>query len=154
LHASAQTPSEALLVLAKSDLSLAIVDPVSLRVVGRVPSGPDPHEVIASADGRLAYISNYGGSDSDLNTISVVDLVAQKALPAIDLGALHSAHGLAFAGGKLYFTVETNKALGRYDPLTWKSGLGPGHWPGPYAHGLGVRELGQARHLQCQLRHH
>ena len=120
LHASAQTPSEALLVLAKSDLSLAIVDPVSLRVVGRVPSGPDPHEVIASADGRLAYISNYGGSDSDLNTISVVDLVSQKALPAIDLGALHSAHGLAFAGGKLYFTVETNKAIGRYDPLTGK----------------------------------
>ena len=120
LHASAQTPSETLLVLSKSDLSLAIVDPVSLRVVGRAPSGPDPHEVIASADGRLAYISNYGGSDSDLNTISVVDLVSQKALPAIDLGALHSAHGLAFAGGKLYFTVETNKALGRYDPATQK----------------------------------
>ncbi len=120
MHASAQTPSEALLVLAKSDLSLAIVDPVSLRVVGRVPSGPDPHEVIASDDGRLAYISNYGGPDSDLNTISVVDLVSQKALPAIDLGALHSAHGLAFAGGKLYFTVETNKALARYDPDTRK----------------------------------
>jgi len=120
LHASAQTPSEALLVLAKSDESLAIVDPVSLRVVGRVPSGPDPHEVIASADGRLAYISNYGGSDSDLNTLSVVDLVSQQALPAIELGALRSAHGLAFAGGKLYFTVETNKAIGRYDPATGK----------------------------------
>ena len=120
LHASAQTPSEALLVLAKSDESLAIVDPVSLRVVGRVPSGPDPHEVIASADGRLAYISNYGGSDSDLNTLSVVDLVSQQALPAIELGALRSAHGLTFAGGKLYFTVETNKAIGRYDPATGK----------------------------------
>jgi len=128
LHAPAQTPSEALLVLAKSDETLAIVDPVSLQVVGRVPSGPDPHEVIASADGRLAYISNYGGSDSDLNTISVVDLVAQKVLPAINLGALHSAHGLAFAGGKLYFTVETNKAIGRYDPATkevdWVMGTG------------------------------
>jgi DNA-binding beta-propeller fold protein YncE len=120
LHVFAQTPSEALLVLAKSDESLAIVDPVSLRVVGRAPSGPDPHEVIASADGRLAYISNYGGSDSDLNTISVVDLVSKKAMPAIDLAALHSAHGLAFAGGKLYFTVETNKAIGRYDPVAGK----------------------------------
>ena len=127
-HASAQTPSEALLVLAKSDLSLAIVDPVSLRVVGRVPSGPDPHEVIASDDGRLAYISNYGGSDSNLNTVTVVDLVSQKSLPPINLGALHSAHGLAFAGGKLYFTVETNKAIGRYDPATkmvdWVMGTG------------------------------
>jgi len=127
-QAAAQTPSEALLVLAKSDESLAIVDPASLRVVGRVPAGPDPHEVIASADGTLAYISNYGGSDSDLDTITVVDLVGQKPLPAIHLAALHSAHGLAFAGGKLYFTAETNKAIGRYDPVAgrvdWVLGTG------------------------------
>jgi YVTN family beta-propeller protein len=116
--AYAQSPSPALLVLEKSDNSLAIVDPGSLQIVARVPAGPDPHEIEASPDGKLAYISNYGGSDSTLNTISVVDLVARKALPPINLGALHSAHGLAIAGGKLYFTVETNKAIGRYDPAT------------------------------------
>jgi len=66
------TPSPALLVLSKGDLSLAIVDPATLRVVGRVPSGPDPHEVIASADGKIAYISNYGGGA--YNTITVADI--------------------------------------------------------------------------------
>jgi YVTN family beta-propeller protein len=116
--AAAQTPSPALLVLEKADSSLAIVDPASLQVVARVPAGPDPHEIVASPDGKLAYISNYGGSDSALNTITVIDLAARKALPPIDLGALRSAHGLTFAGGKLYFTVETNKAIGRYDPGT------------------------------------
>jgi YVTN family beta-propeller protein len=116
--AGAQTPSPALLVLEKADASLAIVDPSSLQVVARVPAGPDPHEIVASPDGKLAYISNYGGSDSTLNTITVVDLAARKALAPINLGALHSAHGLTFAGGKLYFTVETNKAIGRYDPAT------------------------------------
>jgi YVTN family beta-propeller protein len=124
----AQTPSPALLVLEKSDNSLAIVNPETLKIIARVPAGPDPHEIVASPDGKLAYISNYGGSDSTLNTISVVDLVAQKALPAINLGALHSAHGLEFAGGKLYFTVETNKAIGRIDPATqtveWVLGTG------------------------------
>ncbi len=93
-----------------------------------MPSGPDPHEIIASDDGKLAYISNYGGLDSALNTISVVDLMARKALPAIDLGALRSTHGLDFAGGKLYFTAETNKIIGRYDPATqrvdWVLGTG------------------------------
>lgn len=113
---AAQTPSPALLVLEKSDNSLAIVDPANLEIVARVPAGPDPHEIVASPDGKLAYISNYGGSDSTLNTITVIDLSARKALPPINLGALHSAHGLAFAGGKLYFTAETNKAIGRYDP--------------------------------------
>jgi len=124
----AQTPSPALLVLEKSDNMLAIVDPGSLKIVARVPAGPDPHEVESSSDGRLAYISNYGGSDSTLHTISVVDLLAQKALPAIDLGAVRSTHGLAFAGGKLYFTAETNKVAGRYDPgsqtIDWLIGTG------------------------------
>jgi YVTN family beta-propeller protein len=126
--AGAQTPPAVLLVLEKSDNTLAIVDPATLKIVGRVPAGPDPHEVEASPDGKLAYISNYGGSDSSLHTISVVDLNTQKALPPIDLGALHSPHGLAFAGGKLYFTAETNKVVGRYDPtaqsIEWLIGTG------------------------------
>ena len=115
---AAQTPSSALLVLEKSDNMLAIVDPANLQIVARVPAGQDPHEIVASPDGNLAYISNYGGSDSTLNTISVIDVAARKALPAINLGALRSAHGLAFAGGKVYFTAETNKIVGRYDPAT------------------------------------
>src|SRR5437660_10675182 len=126
--AAAQTPSPALLVLEKSDNSLAIVDPANLQIVARVPAGPDQHEIVASPDGKLAYISNYGGSDSALNTISVIDLATRKALSPINLGALRSAHGLAFAGGKLYFTAETNKAVGRYDPATqsvdWVLGTG------------------------------
>ncbi len=118
--AVAQTPSPALLILEKSDDTVAVVDPTSLKIVARVPVGEDPHEIVTSPDGKVAYISNYGGNDSNLNTISVVDLAAQKPLPAISLGALHSAHGLDFAGGKLYFTAETNKAFGRYDPATQK----------------------------------
>jgi YVTN family beta-propeller protein len=126
--AFAQAPAATLLVLAKSDNTVAIVDPTTLQVLARVAAGPDPHEIIASDDGTLAFISNYGGLDSALNTISVVDLVARNALPPIDLGALRSTHGLAFAGGKLYFTAETNKAIGRYDPATqrvdWILGTG------------------------------
>jgi YVTN family beta-propeller protein len=125
---ASKTPSPALLVLEKSDSSLAIVDPASLKIVARVPAGPDPHEIVASPDGKLAYISNYGGLDSAISSISVVDLVAEKPLAPISLGALRSAHGLDFAGGKLYFTVETNKAFGRYDPETrkvdWVMGTG------------------------------
>jgi len=116
--ATAQAPSPSLLVLEKGENMLAIVDPESLQIVARVPAGPDPHEIVSSGDGKFAYISNYGGSDSALNTISVVDLVARKALPPVNLGALRSTHGLDFRGGKLYFTAETNKVVGRYDPAT------------------------------------
>ncbi|MGO8674912.1 MAG: YncE family protein [Limisphaerales bacterium] len=119
---AANTPSPALLVLNKGNNSLAIVDPAAMKVVARVPAGQDPHEVVAS--GGLAFISNYGGN----NTLSVVDLEAQKPLSPVNLGALRSPHGLAVAEGKVYFTAEANKIIGRYDPaaqrIDWLLGLG------------------------------
>jgi DNA-binding beta-propeller fold protein YncE len=115
-----------LLVLSKSDHTLAIVDPSSLKVIARMPSGPDPHEVVASTDGKFAYISNYGSGA--YNTLTVVDLVAQKTLPVVDLGALRGPHGLMFVGGKVWFTAEAAKAIGSYDPATktidWILGTG------------------------------
>jgi YVTN family beta-propeller protein len=112
------TPKQSLLVLSKHDHALAIVDPATLKVIASAPVGQDPHEVIASSDGRTAYVSIYGGGAYHI--LSVVDLIAQKPLPDIDLGALNGPHGLAFVGGKLWFTAEGAKAVGRYDPASGK----------------------------------
>ena len=124
----AQIPSPALLVLEKNDKSMAIVDPGTLKVVGRVPAGEDPHEIVASEDGKYAYISNYGAFQNPQHTISIADLSAQKALPAVDLVALLAPHGLDIVNGKVYFTAEGSKVIGRYDPATrrvdWTLGIG------------------------------
>ncbi len=127
--AAAQTPSPALLVLEKDDRSLAIVDPDSLKIVGRVEAGEDPHEVVASDDGRFAYISNYGAFGANPgHTLSVVDLMSQNRMPSVELGALRAPHGLDLVDGKVYFTAEGSKAIGRYDPVTqkidWVLGIG------------------------------
>ncbi len=135
LPLSAQQPSSArpaptrlhsLLVLSKKNHTLAIVDPTSLKVLATVPVGNDPHEVIASADGSTAFVSNYGFGA--YNTLAVVDLIHQSALPAIDLGALRGPHGLTFVDGKVWFTAEQAKAIARYDPAThhvdWILGTG------------------------------
>ena len=107
-----------MLALSKSDHTLAIVDPVTLKVIARVPVGPDPHEVIASSDGRTAYVSNYAGGT--LYELDIIDLVTQKALPHIDTRPLIGLHGLTFAAGKLWFTAEGSKSIGRFDPATSK----------------------------------
>jgi YVTN family beta-propeller protein len=107
-----------LLILSKQDHTLAIVDPASLKVLGKAPVGNDPHEVIASTDGKTAYVSNYGGGE--FHTLAVIDLVTMKARPSIDLGPLRGPHGLDFVGGKTWFTAEAAKAVGRYDPVTGK----------------------------------
>jgi YVTN family beta-propeller protein len=112
------TPQRTLLALSKREHMLAIVDPSTLRVIGRAPVGPDPHEVIASSDGKTAYVSIYGGGR--YHALSVIDLVEKKALPDIDTGALNGPHGLAFVGGKLWFTAEGAKAIASYDPATTK----------------------------------
>ena len=112
------TSSGVLLILSKSDQTVAIVDPVSLKILGRVPSGPDPHEIVASTDGKTAYVSNYGGGA--YNTLGVIDLVHQKALPSVDLGPMRGPHGLDFVGGKVWFTAEANKMIGSYDPVAGK----------------------------------
>lgn len=120
------TPNSALLILSKQDHSLAIVDPASLRVVGRVPVGDDPHEVVASADGHTAYVSNYGFGS--FHTISVVDLVAKEPEPQIDLGPLRGPHGLAFVQGRVWFTAEAAKVIGSVDSgsrqVNWVMGTG------------------------------
>jgi len=117
----------ALLVLNKDENALAIVDPVARKVLGRVPTGEGPHEVTASADGRFAFVANYGARNPG-NTISVIDIAAQKELRRVDLGPLHRPHGIAFADGKVYFTAELNKLIGRYDPasnqIDWLLGTG------------------------------
>jgi len=115
---SQPTPSVALLALSKQDHTLAIVDPASLQVLARIPVGDDPHEVVASADGRTAYVSNYGFGR--FHTLTAIDLVSQTQKGVIDLGALRGPHGLDFGQGKVWFTAEAAKAIGSYDPTTEK----------------------------------
>ena len=107
------TPARTILALSKRNHTLAIVDPKTLQVIARAAVGPDPHEVIASSDGKTAYVSIYGGGR--YHALSVIDLVEQKALPDIDTGALNGPHGLTFAGGKLWFTAEGAKVVARYE---------------------------------------
>lgn len=116
-----------LLVLNKSDAALAFVDPASGKVTATVPTGEGPHEVEVSTDGRLAFVSNYGGRTSG-NTLSVIDIGARKELKRVDLGEMRRPHGLTFSGGKLYFTSEESMSIGRYDPVKqtvdWKYPVG------------------------------
>ena len=116
--AVAETPSTALLVVNKGEDSMAIVDPQTRKVVGKVTTAGRPHEVAVSSDGKMAFLANMGNS-----TLSVVDLVAQKEVRRVDLGGLTLPHGIHFAGGKVYFTAQGSKAIGRYDPATNKIDL-------------------------------
>jgi len=120
-RAQAASP-ERLLVLLRDASALAIVDPASGDILGTVPTGRDPHEVTASPDGRLAFVA----SPSD--GISVIDIATQREIRRVDTGPDSGPHDVLFADGKVYFTIEGYKSIGRYDPdadqIDWTLGIG------------------------------
>src|SRR5258708_1326213 len=101
------TPNRSLLPLSKTAHQLPRIDPATLKGSTRIPVGPAPHEVIASADGKTAYVTIYGGGS--LHELDILDLVAQKPLVNLDTRPLFGPHGLAFADGKAWFTAEGSK---------------------------------------------
>jgi YVTN family beta-propeller protein len=124
---AAELPKPLLLVLNKPQGKLLIVDPLAKKIIGEVATGTGPHEVTVSADGKLAFVANYGDQTPG-ESISVIDLEAKKELHRVSLGALRRPHGIAESKGKIYFTAEANKLIARYDPaanrLDWLMGTG------------------------------
>ncbi len=109
----ALAPDSLLLVLNKAEHTLVVVDPVTLRVVGRVATGIGPHEVAVAPDGRTAYVTNYGDRQAG-RSISVVDLGALTARE-LALDSLSRPHGVVVAAGRVYFTAEASQAVARLD---------------------------------------
>jgi len=128
--AAAELPSLTLLVGNKDENSLVFVDPATNKVLGKVPTGNGPHEIAASTDGKLAFVANYGTGPAPGSTISVIDVVNQREIRKVDLSPMQRPHGLWFADGKVYFTAEANRVVGRYDPVVnkidWMMGTGQG----------------------------
>ena len=127
--AAAQVPSPALLVVNKDENAMAIVDPVAKKVLGSVRVGDGPHEVAASSDGKLGFVSNYGLGNASVpgSTISIVDLASREERK-FEIGKGSKPHGLIFSGGKLYFTAEGFDMVGTFDPaankIDWLQGTG------------------------------
>lgn len=106
-----------LLVVNKSEDSLAVVDPATNRVVRKVAVGHAPHEVAVSRDALYAYVANYGTGREPGNTVSVVDLRSGKQVGLIDLGKYQRPHGITVASdGTLWVTTEGTQTLLGIDP--------------------------------------
>ena len=122
-----QTAKPVLVALNNADSTLAIIDPSTMKIVSKVPTGDSPHEVVLSADGKTAFVANYGAQTPG-SSISVIDTVTGKEIRRFDVSPLMRPHGLQIIGGKLYFTAETNRVIARYDPIAnkidWLMGTG------------------------------
>ena len=110
--------NQKLLALSKTNHILAIMHPVTLKIMARIPVGVDTHEVVASLDERTVYLCIYGGDS--LHEINVIDLVTQNHLLNIDTRPLFGPHDITFVNGKAWFTAEGSKSVSRYETVTGK----------------------------------
>lgn len=127
-HAQNDGQKDRLLVAEKGAHSLAIVDPVSGKVLASVPEGGvTGHEVAASPDGRFAYVPIYGDSGvgmpgSDGRNMVVIDVTTQKVVGNVDFGHGVRPHFPLFGpkDGLLYVTTELDRTVTIVDPKTLK----------------------------------
>jgi YVTN family beta-propeller protein len=114
--------ADVLIVLNKSEHEAALVDPASLAVQAKLPTGRGPHEVAVSPDGRLAFVSNYGvygvfregqQQSEPGNTLTVLDLERRVVRDTFDLGTYSRPHGIVVSrdGSRLWVTCEGSKAV-------------------------------------------
>ena len=126
----AQSPARKPVIVAtcKGDHTVAFVDPFSLQVLARVPTGEGPHEVCVSADGRTAYASIYGVAGRPGSQIAVLDVDTRKEIKRVSIAPMRSPHGIVECRGKIWFTAEQSRAVGRFDPVSgqvdWTMGTG------------------------------
>ncbi len=116
-----------LLVLNKNEASMMAYDANSMEQVGKVGVGDGPHELVVSADGKTAFVANYGGRTPG-SSISVIDLKTMKETKRVDLMPFMRPHGVQEINGKIYFSAETNRAIARFNPklnkVDWVMGTG------------------------------
>jgi DNA-binding beta-propeller fold protein YncE len=125
----ADAPGRGLLLVAnKGDQSLGIIDVAAGKQVATVAEGGKTgHEVVASPDGRTAYVPIYGDSGvgkpgTDGDRMVVIDIASRKITATVDFGHGVRPHLPVFGpkNGMLYVTTELDKSVTIIDPKSLK----------------------------------
>ncbi len=120
--------------------SLAVVDLREGKVVAQIPVGVAPFAVKVSADGRRAYVSNWGGRHpksgektattsgtpavvdsrgvAASGTVSVIDLQAKTVIAEIEVGLQPSGLALDEVHGRLYVANANSDTVSVIDTST------------------------------------
>jgi YVTN family beta-propeller protein len=117
-----------LLVANKAANTLGLVDPDAGKQIATLSeSGFTAHEIVASPDGKLAFVPIYGDSGvgkpgTDGSAIDVVDLETRHTIQTIkfDRGVRPHCAVIGPKDGMLYVTTELKQSITVIDPRTFK----------------------------------
>lgn len=124
LFAMMARPEGLLLVDNKGDRTLSIINPTTGEQLAAVPEeGVTGHEVVASPDGKFAYVPIYGNSGvgrpgTDGSLIRVIDLAKHAIVGTVDFGRGVRPHCAVLGpkNGMIYVTTELENSVSIIDP--------------------------------------
>jgi YVTN family beta-propeller protein len=124
----AKTGRGLLLVANKGDHTLGLIDPTAGRQITTVAEdGVTGHEVVASPDGKRAYVPIYGNAGvgkpgTDGRLLRVIDLATRQVAGTVDFGKGVRPHCAVFGprNGLLYVTTELDNSVTVIDPQNLK----------------------------------
>jgi YVTN family beta-propeller protein len=100
----------------KAENTVSFIDLATGKERARLPTGPMPHEIAVSPDGRTAAVVAYGAKQIDL-----YDVADARHLRTIDLGSNERPHGIAWLkSGRILVTTEGSSTLSLVDAKTGK----------------------------------
>jgi YVTN family beta-propeller protein len=119
LVASPSHASDRLFVVSKQKRTLEVYDAESGRQLLEIAVEGEPHEVVVSPDGNLAYVADFEGIK---NTLSVVDVTAGKVAATVNMAPSYKPHGMDLNadGSRLYVTCEASRVVVEFDTAARK----------------------------------
>jgi YVTN family beta-propeller protein len=127
IMARSENSSGLLLVCNKGDRTLSIINPTTgVQLAAVAEDGITGHEVVASADGALAFVPIYGNSGvghagTDGSLIRVIDLKKQAVIGTVDFvrGVRPHCALIGPCDKLLYVTTELENSISVIDPKTF-----------------------------------
>jgi DNA-binding beta-propeller fold protein YncE len=105
-----------LYVSTELDRSISIVDPATLKIIGRIPTGQEQSHMLAiSRDGRRGYTANVGPG-----TVSVLDMEARKMIAIIPVSGQIQRISLSVDDRMMFTSDVTKPQLAVIDTATNK----------------------------------
>ncbi len=93
-----------LYVSTELDKAITIIDPKTLKIVGKIPTGQEQsHMFVLSPDGKRGYTANVGPG-----TVSVLDIAARKTVTVIPVSAKTQRISIS-PDGRMVFTADQTK---------------------------------------------
>src|SRR4029077_8591045 len=100
---------------ASDDDTIQVLDAATLRIIGDLPSGPDPETFALHVSGNPLYVSN-----EDDNMVTVIDLPSRKVIAEIPTGVEPEGMTVSPDGQTIVNTSETTNMAHFFDFRTRK----------------------------------